>query len=518
MATLKIFDATFADVKANIIKYGITNSRGNIYKVLSSDLTLIYVMDENVIECWERSHTDDFVSMYFKLKSDGDMYLSGGRKTVKRFPMMDYQNWAFEKKANEFTLLAYALSFSQYGRNPFHTEGGSVRRLSLNQLIGSDLSTESLQIWAGYAKQVSPFTSVYSHTFRGIVLYYSQSAPMTTVRETATSRVMLRRIPNYYLINIGYAFSGVVNAWVNLSEPTQQATTDGSQVPRELRKIQSYSTKVPSVLGFKEKPDNKGKFTPKFKNYYEKYCEKLQRKGIEKHNPLSPVYLGLELEYEVDYRGDKNDICAKVMELIYPHALCKSDGSLNDGLEIVTVPAVYEDQVVGLEKFFTNFPSELFSAATCGLHIHVSRLPFSMMTQGKMIAFMNNPANADFLTAIGGRAFNSYAKQDHTRGLTSLLRGDGGERYNVLNLRNASTLEFRLFSSTTDFTKIKQRMQFVLALAAYCKDYNLGLSFADHAKHENFIKWLATERKSYPELVAVYHPAKVKPSSIQQSI
>jgi hypothetical protein len=455
-------------------------------------------------------NTNDGWLLCLEVSSNGEalLHINPSREatsSAKRLlPVFNYSD--YEGIREDYLETFYALCHSSLA-TPLHNSRGQVRRKTvdkINELLGTCIKPkQSLAIWYTTARQQQVYSSRHARLMRGVLgnkfpLFFGASYARVEYIGTV-------QIESYILQNLGYTLQGLT--WT-LSTDTNQEQ-EGA-IPAKYLQVMNYSTRVPNELGFKTVEDKKGKFDIKFKQYYKQYVESLNSNSTTEYNPLAPVYLGLELEYEVDEDFDRDGVVAdKIMPKLYPHGICKSDGSLEYGIEVVTVPAVYEEHVKALSPLFDDFPSEyIHTGRTCGLHIHISRAPFNLPTQGRMIAFMNNEHNAQFLQKIGGRDFNSYAKQDTSRSVASILRG-GGERYNVLNLNNKATLEFRLFKGTTDFNFIKRSMQFCLAIAEYCK--NLTMPIKEFTKHENFVEWVKTQRKVYPELVNSLSPRKEIP-------
>ena len=233
-------------------------------------------------------------------------------------------------------------------------------------------------------------------------------------------------------------------------------------------KIHSYSTRVPSLLKFKAK-----------------------------NVKPSTVYLGIELEYEAT---DRNMAKIKVGKALHGHAIMKSDGSIRNGFEIVTCPATLDIHLEEFKKFYDNFPKELFQASNTGMHVHVSRKPLNVFTVGKMTEFLNRSDNKPFIAYIAGRIDNSYAKITNRTVTFPFLNGLGGERYNALNLSNQETIEFRIFSTPSNWEQFASRLEFCQALTDYCQPAQVNTSLKQLTGYPSFINWLQHNRKAYPEL------------------
>ena len=233
--------------------------------------------------------------------------------------------------------------------------------------------------------------------------------------------------------------------------------------------IHSYSTRVPQLLKFK----------------------------AHKVKPET-LYLGCELEFETT---DKDTARIKVGKALKGHAIMKSDGSIRNGFEVVTCPATIDIHMEEFKKFYSDLPGELRNASNVGMHVHVSRKPLSILTVGKLTAFMNRGDNKTFIEYVAGRRNNTYCHQGSRSVTYPWTNQSGGERYNTLNLCNKETIEFRIFSTPLTFQEFASKIQFCQALVDYCKPANLSLSLKEMTHFQNFINWVLPRKKEYPQLV-----------------
>lgn len=268
--------------------------------------------------------------------------------------------------------------------------------------------------------------------------------------------------------------AGTVNCpCCNTTVPSQAFNTETNEcIKCESRhyEIHNYSTRVPSLLKFKAKKVS-----------------------------TDTLYLGCELEFETT---DRESARLKVGKALKDHAIMKSDGSIRNGFEVVTCPATLDIQLEVFSKFYADLPGELRNATNVGMHVHVSRKPLSLLTVGKLTAFMNNVNNKKFIEYVAGRNSNGYCNLDASRTVTyPWTHQNGGARYNTLNLTNRETIEFRIFSTPLTFQEFASKVQFCQALVDYCKPANLSLSIKDVINFKNFIAWLTPRRKDYPELI-----------------
>jgi len=252
-------------------------------------------------------------------------------------------------------------------------------------------------------------------------------------------------------------------------EVPEQSIVDGECIScsDNKYKIHNYSTKVPTLLKFKAK-----------------------------NVKPSTIYLGVELEYE---STDKDLAKIKVGKALAGHAIMKSDGSINNGFEIVTCPATLDIHLEEFKRFYGAFPKELFPANNTGMHVHVSRKPLNIFTIGKMTEFLNRNDNKPFIKFIAGRIDNSYARMTD-RTVTYPFVSGSGERYNALNLNNTDTIEFRIFSSPKNWEEFASRLEFCQALTDYCQPAQVSAPLKQLTGYRSFLHWVTLNRKAYPEL------------------
>lgn len=208
---------------------------------------------------------------------------------------------------------------------------------------------------------------------------------------------------------------------------------------------------------------------------------------------------GCELEVEVSGRGDpvKKHI-REIDELMGDKVLMKRDGSLDNGIEIVTRPAPLKKQYALWNDFFSKKHNGMrsYDTETCGLHIHVGRngIPDQSETIPKAVCFVNSEANRNFVMLIAGRLSCSYAKMKRK------TRNDynSGDRYEALNVSNSKTIEFRLFRGTLKKESLFKALEFCDSLIQYCSDTK---DFDDAINMTKYIKFLKAEKK-WPHLLA----------------
>lgn len=466
------------------------------------------------------------------LSLNGD-YLELRPKYYNKFPCQNPNATHEEKVADLIDLLWYITSI--YGRAPFYS-GLNIDYVAVSYLGKRNTELRFNQTTSylnrDYVRGLGPgliiedrVASISTITFPQRVYTINSPLGLVNMQETWIAN-------DYIMINSGYSYYEPSGSWWETSSfvdgvPAGYAeylpancTECGTQTPRsslrggicpvcvgvppEKIMIHNYSTRANNIFGFKGGKAGKHKASlDKFTQYYRNVITSLSYSGD------NTMYLGIELEYEC--RGNREDALVPILRHLHDHAIIKSDGSLQNGVEIVTCPATYEEQVKALAPFFAKFPDRIYPFETCGVHIHISRGCLNAGTQGRLLAFMNNPNNKDKLIDLAGRYSQQYAGMGNNLKATSILRGGDGARYRMLNTTNQETLEFRLFKSTDKWEDMLVFMQFVCAIVEYCKPCNTKHSFNEHKEYTNFEAWLKDYRKDYPELHTKYYPVKTKP-------
>ena len=201
---------------------------------------------------------------------------------------------------------------------------------------------------------------------------------------------------------------------------------------------------------------------PVFKNY--KY---------DKDIPLGKRYYGLELEY-----SNTNSVQVKEnMSDLYKDKWLynKSDGSLSDGVEIVTSPCDYKSIMWLLDKIkepIKKITNGTKYSQNAGIHIHVSKKSIPSYNIYKLSYLLNNIQAKELsyiMFYLSGRN-NSVSEEREIRyakiGNIKSFK-DEEDRYLALNLSNKNTIEFRIFKATNDMDKVKSYVNFVESMIKF---------------------------------------------------
>ncbi len=222
-------------------------------------------------------------------------------------------------------------------------------------------------------------------------------------------------------------------------------------------------------------------------------------------------FFGIELE--IDY-GGKDDDNARILKQIAnsrgEHIYVKSDGSLDEGLELVSHPMSldYHKSFCWEEimKKAIGMCYRSHQTSTCGLHIHVNRNCFGedRDTQDEVISrilyFVEHHWNEMLkFSRRSEYAMNRWAarygyEKTGKEILDKAKKGNNG-RYAAVNLMNWATIEFRLFRGTLKYNTLIAALELVNKIC----DLAMHLTEDDIAKisWSDFVKSI-TE----PELIA----------------
>lgn len=212
---------------------------------------------------------------------------------------------------------------------------------------------------------------------------------------------------------------------------------------------------------------------------------------------------GVELEYEGVFARDVN------MNL-KGFAVAKNDGSISNGVELVTRPACMATQKQMLKKFYDAVRTQ--AASNTGMHVHVDKKRLSQFQIGVIIEFMNNEDNYPFIEQIAGRDFknNHYCKQNSKLKAWHGIQYDydqykyfrtSNNRYEAINLQKHATIEFRIFSSPESWEEFCAKLSFVDALVDFCNPYITNLSYKNRISWINFKNYVLANLKKYHDLV-----------------
>jgi hypothetical protein len=196
--------------------------------------------------------------------------------------------------------------------------------------------------------------------------------------------------------------------------------------------------------------------------------------------------------------------------------LCKHDGTVRSGMEIVAFPFTWEwlkENKSLMETLFDILQTERYSATrsgNAGFHVHMSKGAFSHLHLYKFMRFIYFLPNRKFIADIAerkdradGRSKWHYASFDthdkHTIIQCAKEKHDhSGERYLAVNLRYAPTVELRIFGGVNTRPQFMKNMEFCKSVYEFTKDATIQKA----QKLNDYIKYLDETRKNYKHLVS----------------
>lgn len=178
-------------------------------------------------------------------------------------------------------------------------------------------------------------------------------------------------------------------------------------------------------------------------------------------------YFGVELEIDGagkddDYAEELLDIANNDGEYIY----IKSDGSLDDGMELVSHPMTLDYHK---NYFWSDIMRKAVSlgyrshqTSTCGLHIHINRTAFSDNREeqdeiiSRILYFVEHHWNEMLkFSRRSEYTMNRWAARygyEHTpKAIMDKVKKGNNGRYAAVNLCNYHTVEFRMFRGTLKY-------------------------------------------------------------------
>lgn len=240
------------------------------------------------------------------------------------------------------------------------------------------------------------------------------------------------------------------------------------------------------------------------------------------------LYMGLE--WEVDEGGEQNAKAVAICSALTgnkDYAYTMTDGSLNNGIEIATMPATLDAH---LNTFNWDMACAVAGAVgyrahdtrSAGIHIHINRNFFSddkklQLYRGSLMALVME-RNWDSFVKFSRRRYDrldQWAKKKRlvenlpesfatssTEIMINKFRDQyDGDKYVALNMQHRNTFELRIFRSSLKPDTIKATLQFVYNLAYWCK--HNGLIKAQTVTMQDIIDY-----KPHPELTEYWNTVK----------
>ena len=213
---------------------------------------------------------------------------------------------------------------------------------------------------------------------------------------------------------------------------------------------------------------------------YERHSRDYIHSYSYKPNPVfhgrGTMFFGVELE--LDKGGEDDDKAEEILSCTdSDHLYVKHDGSLDDGMELVSHPMTLEYHKNSMPwKDIVETAVDLgyrsHQTGTCGLHVHVNRKAFgcNRSEQDEVISrilyiverFWQEMLKFSRRTEyqIDRWAARYGIKDNPKQVMDNAKKGDRG-RYACINLCNYNTIEFRIFRGTLKYNTLIATLQMV---------------------------------------------------------
>lgn len=367
--------------------------------------------------------------------------------------------------------------------------------------------TEITEAWPNLTdtakRELSPYfeeTGVFSISVRRNILLSDGTVNTEYIREN-----QYKECNAFIRTNLGLVFIPVTSPTIHtetITESGRHSTEKTQQFTAEEWKWFTYRYRKCSSCG---SWDNKYEFlfdlctictqrtTESFRLELQNYSARATdffQEICGKHPKYSPHLLGVELEYEQKAQTSQKETLFLLNQTLGKHAIFKRDGSLTNGVEICTRPASIDIHLDECAKMYgePKLWERLEVLPTCGMHVHIDRRKMTALTLGKLIAFMQQKQNQEFLEVIGERTSNRFSILGNDFSVTSGIRGiAAGSRYTGLNITNANTAEIRIFKTPSDFNTFQKNLEFVSALVSFVQPANSGIKDTHYGAFLNFV-------------------------------
>lgn len=242
--------------------------------------------------------------------------------------------------------------------------------------------------------------------------------------------------------------------------------------------------------------------------------------------PNNVIWLGVELEVvpRSEEFDDRNSAVRRASKALREVGIIKHDGSVNDagGFEIASFPGSLEWHHQAWRPFLADARQYLRSwtaESSCGIHVHVDRETLGELGCGKLMAFIHDKQNRDFLQQIAGRGQNDYViyepgysdQRGDFRRDTKVTSIKAGHRthYDAAGPSDEyNTIEVRIFRGNVDERGFFRVVEFTESLARFCRgDFAMAsgiqaLLLEGGLTVPKYLAWFAQPavRKRYPAL------------------
>lgn len=252
------------------------------------------------------------------------------------------------------------------------------------------------------------------------------------------------------------------------------------------------------------------------------YNENHSSKSIHNYSyKPEPIFYGkgnrfFGVELEIDGGGKLSENARKLLNIgncAEENIYIKGDGSLDDGMEIVTHPMsldYHQEQMPWKDIMHSALSMGYYShkTDTCGLHIHVNRNTFSSDEEKQeecisRILFFVERFWEELLRFSRRTEYQinrwaaRYGYKNRPKEILEHAKKGYAGRYTCVNITNYATIEFRIFRGSLKFNTLIATLQLVNEIC------NVAFSLSDEKLA--MLSWCEfvenLDRDKYPELV-----------------
>lgn len=221
------------------------------------------------------------------------------------------------------------------------------------------------------------------------------------------------------------------------------------------------------------------------------------------------LFFGIELE--LDFSKNKEIGRAMVLGQEWlakhgnQHCIIVHDGSIErgggSGYEVVTQPMSFEylKEWDLAEKCIPKEIRKFTPTVGCGIHIHMSKDPFTKAQLYRFLTFIYD--NDDYMFGITRRLPDArYCRKEEVVDNFALAEGtQSTDKYVQVNLSNRATVELRMFKGTHNAKVLYSYIEFAKALFEYTA--NNDLRKEDMSNILRFTNYVAQFPGQYPHLI-----------------
>lgn len=463
-----------------------------------------------------KNYNTSFINCFLQYQSNEfQKHLQG--KLVSEFNLLDclfISDYKLTKGLQGFNHKFY-LSFL-----PNHQSCLDVFKLILNDIESflKDLNFDTLKNCNVYKCCLTGF---YFHKNNLVSFYNTDNRSNAVAKFSDDNKYNLKRfyktdnknyVYKYYVSNVEkqiVPYSSNFFLKLDLSD-----IQDNFKLVPEIKFIKSLNTAIFSDDSYFKSTNYLTKFKSnnnKLRSCYDDVLKVLDKLYFRDENKKNTQMYGIEIEVFSNPHKFSPTLIKDIEEnYLRGQALCKSDGSIGDnGIEIVTTAMSFN--FIKNNNLFYNFYNKVreylgsYSRNSTGVHIHISRDTLTKLQIFRIISFINNEINFNYISRVAGREYfnNQYAetnfKNQSVLELDTYFKNQSNviysQKYSAVNLSKKTTIELRIFKGNIRFDVLNRYVEFTDCLINFVK--NTPVSYNCYVK---FLKFIDENKNKYPFL------------------